>query len=160
MRRISFIMEAGERLSDQVKAAPADAQSDLAGFNERAAQAIKNYISAQHLIAAGLTLKYDVATQTVAVSGVALDQATQEKIVILCGIVCGVATVRDRLGVATRTGSESKFRDVKLGDTLVKIAEEEYNDASCCTKIFEANKPILSNSDKIYPGQMLRMRAP
>mgnify|MGYP000084737992 CR=1 FL=1 len=156
MRRIIFIKEAGERLFDQVTAAPAD----VAYFNQRAAHALKRYIGAQQLIAAGLTLKYRVDTRTVTVSGVALDQATQEKIVISCGNVSGVTIVEDCLGVATPIGAASKFRDMKLGDTLVKIAEEEYSDASCCRKIFEANKPMLSNPDKIYSGQMLRMPAP
>ena len=46
---------------------------------------------------------------------------------------------------------------VKRGDTLSKIAKEAYGDANAYMKIFEANKPMLSNPDKIYPGQKLRI---
>ena len=52
---------------------------------------------------------------------------------------------------------EASYRQVKSGDTLSKIAKEEYGDANAYMKIFEANKPMLSNPDRIYPGQMLRI---
>ncbi len=43
------------------------------------------------------------------------------------------------------------------GDTLSAIAKKYYGDASKYPKIFEANKPMLSDPDKIYPGQKLRI---
>ena len=46
---------------------------------------------------------------------------------------------------------------VKSGDTLSKIAKEMYGDANQYNKIFEANKPLLSDPNKIYPGQVLRI---
>ena len=46
---------------------------------------------------------------------------------------------------------------VKAGDTLSKIAKVHLGDANAYMKIFEANKPMLSNPDKIYPGQKLRI---
>lgn len=46
---------------------------------------------------------------------------------------------------------------VQKGDTLSKIADEYYGDARLYTKIFEANRDILSNPDKIKPGQKLRI---
>ena len=48
---------------------------------------------------------------------------------------------------------------VKKGDTLSKIAKEFYGNANAYMKIFEANKPMLSHPDKIYPGQNLRIPA-
>lgn len=54
---------------------------------------------------------------------------------------------------------ESTFYEVKSGDTLGKIAKEHYGDAGKYPVIFEANKPMLSDPDKIYPGQMLRIPA-
>ena len=63
------------------------------------------------------------------------------------------------LTVATPSEPESTYREVKSGDTLSKIAKEAYGDANAYMKIFEANKPMLSNPDKIYPGQMLRIPA-
>ena len=43
------------------------------------------------------------------------------------------------------------------GDTLSKISKQFYGDANQYQKIFEANKPMLSHPDKIYPGQKLRI---
>ena len=162
MSLISFIQEAGEKLFNRPKAAPAPsagapATPDIAALNETASQAIERYIGSQGLKADGLDVKYDGATQTVTVSGVAPDQATKEKIVLCCGNVSSVAKVNDLLTVASGGEPESKYREVKSGDTLSKIAKDEYGDANAYMKIFEANKPMLSNPDKIYPGQNLRI---
>jgi pilus assembly protein FimV len=46
---------------------------------------------------------------------------------------------------------------VKRGDTLSKIAQHYYGSAGKYSAIFEANKPMLSDPDKIYPGQKLRI---
>jgi nucleoid-associated protein YgaU len=46
---------------------------------------------------------------------------------------------------------------VRKGDTLSKIAEEYYGDARLYPKIFDANRDILKDPDKIQPGQKLRI---
>lgn len=51
----------------------------------------------------------------------------------------------------------SRTHVVQKGDTLSKIAKEVYGNANKYTVIFEANKPMLSDPDKIYPGQTLRI---
>ncbi len=162
MSLISFLQDAGEKLFSRPKAAPtagAEPAPDLAALNAAAAQAIEKYIDSQGLKADGLDVAYDGASQTVTVSGVAPDQETKEKIVLCCGNVASVAKVDDLLTVATPAEPESTYREVKAGDTLSKIAREAYGDANAYMKIFEANKPMLSNPDKIYPGQMLRIPA-
>ena len=103
-----------------------------------------------------LDVKYDGASKTVAVAGVAADQATKEKVALCCGNVRSVAKVDDQLTVAAAAPA-SAFREVKSGDTLSKIAKEAYGNASAYMKIFDANKPMLSDPNKIYPGQMLRI---
>lgn len=45
------------------------------------------------------------------------------------------------------------------GDTLSAIAKTYYGNANRYPAIFEANKPMLSHPDKIYPGQVLRIPA-
>ena len=92
-------------------------------------------------------------------AGVAADQATKEKIVLCCGNVSGVAKVNDMLTVE-QPADESRYYTVVKGDTLSAIAKKEYGNANAYMKIFEANKPMLSNPDKIYPGQLLRIPAP
>ena len=51
----------------------------------------------------------------------------------------------------------STFYTVQKGDSLSRIAKELYGDANKYPQIFEANKPMLTHPDKIYPGQKLRI---
>jgi nucleoid-associated protein YgaU len=46
---------------------------------------------------------------------------------------------------------------VKAGDTLSKIAKEHLGSASAYMKIFDLNKDVLTDPDKIKPGQVLRL---
>jgi nucleoid-associated protein YgaU len=46
---------------------------------------------------------------------------------------------------------------VVSGDTLSKIAKEYYGDAMKYPVIFEANQPMLTDPNKIYVGQVLRI---
>ncbi len=46
---------------------------------------------------------------------------------------------------------------VKSGDTLSGIAKQFLGDASKYQKIFEANRDILSDPDRIKPGQVLKI---
>ena len=54
---------------------------------------------------------------------------------------------------------ESKFHTVKSGDTLWAISEREYGKGKGdkYDVIFQANRPMLTHPDKIYPGQVLRI---
>ena len=167
MSLVSFLKDAGEKLfggkSAQAApapapaaAAPAPAQPDVAQLNDTAGQAIEKYIAAQNLRAENLDVKFDGASSTVTVSGVAPDQATKEKILLCCGNVAGVAKVNDDLSVA-QPEDEARFYTVVKGDTLSKIAKEHYGNANEYPRIFEANRPMLTHPDKIYPGQTLRI---
>ncbi|HKJ16521.1 MAG TPA: LysM peptidoglycan-binding domain-containing protein [Xanthomonadales bacterium] len=49
----------------------------------------------------------------------------------------------------------AKTYTVQSGDTLWKISEEHYGNGSKYMKIFEANKDLLDDPDKIFPGQEL-----
>ncbi len=51
----------------------------------------------------------------------------------------------------------SRTYTVKKGDTLSAIAKETLGNANKYPLIFEANKPMLKDPDKIYPGQVLRI---
>jgi nucleoid-associated protein YgaU len=59
-----------------------------------------------------------------------------------------------------KSGSSStatKTYVVVSGDSLSKIAKREYGSAKEWKRIFEANKEILKDPDKIYPGQELKI---
>ena len=64
---------------------------------------------------------------------------------------------RRRKAQAAAAKLASKFYTVESGDTLSKIAQEQYGDASKYPIIFEANTPMLKSADLIYPGQVLRI---
>ncbi len=93
---------------------------------------------------------------TAKVSGTAASQEDKEKIILAAGNVHGVEKVED--DIRTPDAAEpSRMYTVKSGDTLSKIALEMYGDAGKYPQIFEANKPMLTDPDKIYPGQVLRI---
>ena len=117
---------------------------------------IVDYIQKMGLDAEGLSVAFEGGAGEVTVSGMAKDQATKEKILLCCGNVAGVAKVNDEMSVANPE-DEAQYYTVVKGDTLSKIAKQYYSDANAYPKIFEANKPMLSHPDKIYPGQTLRI---
>ncbi len=99
-----------------------------------------------------ITIDDDMAT----VSGQAHDQSTKEKVVLVVGNTKGIVSVDDQMSV-DHTEPEAQFHTVVDGDTLGKIAKHYYGNATKYTLIFEANKPMLTDPDKIYPGQVLRI---
>ncbi len=163
MGLMSFIKEAGEKLfgkgeakAAQDAAAQAPNAENLAALSKAAGDAIATYIGTQGLQVDGLDVAFDAGTGAVTVSGTVADQATKEKVLLCCGNVHSVAAVNDML-VVTTPQDESRWHTVVSGDNLSKIAKHFYGDANKYPVIFEANKPMLSHPDKIYPGQMLRI---
>ena len=162
MSLVSFIKDAGEKLFGH-KPAPAASASevpavDVNAANKTASDAIAAYIGTQKLKVDGLDVAFDGATGTVSVVGEAPDQATREKVVLCCGNVAGVTQVDDAMTTAA-PANESRWYTVVRGDTLSAVAKNQYGNANEYPKIFEANKPMLSSPDKIYPGQVLRIPA-
>ncbi len=163
MSIISFFKEAGEKLFGQKAQATfaEPAQADPAAIeaaNREAATAIEKYINSIGLTVTGLTVTYDGAKATAKVYGIAKDQATKEKVILSAGNIHGVGAVDDNMTVDLSQPA-AQFYTVKKGDTLSKISKEFYGDANEYQKIFEANKPMLTHPDKIYPGQNLRIPA-
>lgn len=58
-------------------------------------------------------------------------------------------------GASVSGGQNQRRYTVKAGDTLAKISREFYGDANQYTKIFNANRNILNDPNKISPGQEL-----
>jgi len=46
---------------------------------------------------------------------------------------------------------------VAKGDTLSQIAKNHYGKASAWKQIFEANRDVLDDPDRILPGQVLKL---
>lgn len=164
----NFVKEAGERIVENAKAAarfgPADKPAASAppqsapgkSNGKGAGEAIADYIRAQGLDVSDLKVSFESATSTVQVSGTAKDQATREKVILCCGNIAGVEKVIDNLEVE-QAATPAQFHTVVKGDTLSAIAKKYYGDPNRYPEIFEANKPMLTHPDKIYPGQALRI---
>jgi hypothetical protein len=88
--------------------------------------------------------------------GKAPSQAVKENTILAIGNCAGVERVEDHIEVES-PAPESTFYTVKSGDTLGAIAKEHLGSASRYPEIFEANRPMLKDPDKIYPGQVLRI---
>jgi len=92
----------------------------------------------------------------VILKGTAKTQEEAEKAIIAAGNNEGVGEVESHI-VVEEPAPEATFYTVVSGDSLSKIARDQYGDAMKYPVIFEANKPMLSDPDKIYPGQVLRI---
>jgi nucleoid-associated protein YgaU len=173
MSLLSFIKDAGEKLFKTPQAVPAQTtasaapqqgtaapvqQVDVAALNAKAGDAIQVYVEQQKLGISNLDVKYDGATEKVTITGQAPSQEAAEKAVLCCGNVAHVASVDNQLTVA-QAAQAAQYHDVAKGDTLSAISKKYYGDPNRYQAIFEANRPMLTNPDKIYPGQKLRIPA-
>jgi nucleoid-associated protein YgaU len=154
MGLFSFIKEAGEKLFGHK--AEALTPEALTQADQVAAQAIFDHINSLGLKWANLSVSFK--SGQVVIAGSTPDQENREKIILAAGNVQGVDAVDDQLTVDA-PAAEPRFYTVVKGDTLWKIAASELGNGAKYPAIFEANKPMLSDPDKIYPGQNLRIPA-
>lgn len=113
------------------------------------AEDLNTEVKALGLVSEDLDIAVDGDKVTVAGD---VDQETKEKVIVAVGNVEGVAQVDDQMA-----GEEPKLHTVEKGDTLWAISQKALGNGSRYNEIFEANKPMLTDPDKIYPGQVLRI---
>jgi len=159
----SFIKDAGAKIfgigkttAEETAEAAADAAAAKLRREEAAANRLEETVSDLQLQVENLNIK--IVDDSATITGMAYDQATKEKVVLVVGNSNGIATVDDQMTVE-HTEPEAQFHTVVSGDTLGKIAKNYYGNAMKYPVIFEANKPMLKNPDLIYPGQVLRIPA-
>ncbi len=143
MGLFDFVKEAGEGILGQ-----------LTGSVEEDSKAVQGRVQDLGLGVDGLRVK--VEGDRAVIQGKAKDQAEAERAVIAAGNVPGISQVDDQLEVSA-PAKASEYYKVKSGDSLSKIAKQFYGDPMKYTDLFEANKPMLKDPDKIYPGQVLRI---
>lgn len=163
MGLFSFIKNAGAKVfgigkTTEEEAAEKAAEANAAEFKEEAlvARRLEATVRDLELQVEGLSVFIDDDAATI--SGMAYDQATREKVILVVGNSEGIATVDDKMTVEN-VEPEAQFHAVVSGDTLGKIAKTYYGNAMKYPVIFEANKPMLEHPDKIYVGQVLRIPA-
>lgn len=159
MGLFSFIKNAGAKVFGIGKTDAEEAAEAVARKLKQeaaAARKLEEIITDLQLQVEGLNVFIDGDTATI--SGLAHNQATREKVVLVVGNSNGIATVDDQMTVE-HEAPVAQFHTVASGDTLGKIAKTYYGNAMKYPVIFEANKPMLTHPDKIYPGQVLRIPA-
>ncbi len=150
MGLLSFIKGAGAKLfGKKEEEAPESEKAQLK------ASALLAHVQAHKLPFNTLKIVLN-SDNSVSISGEVDAQADVEKIALTVGNVEGVETVDNNMTVAVPE-PDSRYHTVVSGDWLSKIAKTYYDDASKYDVIFEANKPMLADPDKIYPGQLLRI---
>ncbi len=87
----------------------------------------------------------------VKLEGGTLSAEDREKVILAVGNVEGVAEVE------ASDSDDAVFHTVEEGESLWKIAEKTLGNGARYQEVFEANRPMLSDPDKIYPGQVLRI---
>jgi len=159
MGLFSFVKDAGKKIFGDDKPAaeaPAAGAAPSGGptLADVRAQALRNQISQTGIAVENLSVRCEGSSAHVA--GRVKSQEDKEKLILACGNVLGIGEVDEALEVDSPE-PEATFYTVQRGDTLSKIAKEHYGAASKYPAIFQANRPMLEDPDKIYPGQVLRI---
>ena len=152
MGLFSFVKSVGKKLGIGTKDTPPSAED------------LKKELDSHDLGTENLVV--EIKGDTAVIKGEVADQSIFEKAIVAVGNTLGVSKVEATdITVAVAEDApvvelvEPVFYEVKKGDNLWKIAVANYGKGKGpkYTVIFEANRPMLSHPDKIYPGQMLRI---
>ena len=126
----------------------------------------------------GCPLGVEFDNGIVGLSGECTSAEAHEKVVLMAGNCKGVAdvyasklTYPQPKTAAPATGggaaqapdapaaapTTSEFYVIQAGDTLSKLAKEHYGNAMDYMKIFEANREVIEDPNKIFVGQKIRI---
>lgn len=142
-----FVKDAGDKVFHK--------EDNTAEMNQAKADSLIGHVKGLGLDIKDLAVSFNDGVAVV--QGVTESQAEKEKVVLTVGNTYGVASVDDQLVVEIPPEPEATFYTVQSGDTLGGIAKAQYGNAGKYPVIFEANKPMLTDPNKIYPGQVLRI---
>jgi len=125
-----------------------------------AAEQIKKNIEANNPGVKDLTVALDDEVCTV--SGTCDSVEAKEKVVLMTGNMKGVGSVSaEKLEApapaAAEAAAETEFYVIESGDTLWGIATKLLGNGSKYTEIFDANKEVIEDPDKIFVGQKIRI---
>ena len=142
---------------------------------------ILHHINANNPGVKPLDVKFDDGVVTL--SGIAKTAAAKEKAILMAGNVEGVErvladdlevdepipTVTPGATAGTAASADApaaefpgvlpgtRYYTIEKGDTLYAIAKEFYGNGMKYPEIFEANREVIEDPDKIYPGQKIRI---
>ena len=139
----------------------ADTGKKLFGKEDDAAEKIRQDIEADNPGVQNLGVDYQEGVVTL--SGNADSSAAMEKAVLMAGNVKGVTEVKaDAMQVPpapeeVEQQEKVEYYVIQSGDTLSALAKKYYGNAGDYPRIFEANREVIKDADKIYPGQKIRI---
>ncbi|HDR1843457.1 TPA: peptidoglycan-binding protein LysM [Pasteurella multocida] len=125
---------------------------------EDAAEALAKHIKEDNPGIEDLNVK--VEDGVASIEGTAKSASALEKAVLMAGNVAGITKVKvDKVVIVSgeSLSGEDEFYVIQKGDTLWKIAEKTYGNGSKYMAIVEANKEVIKDADKIFPGQKIRL---
>ncbi len=102
-------------------------------------------------------LEVEIVDGVATIKGDTDDPSALEKAVLMAGNAMGIEEVRaDELTSPAQT-VEVQYYEIQEGDSLWKIAKAFYGDGNKYEQIFEANREVIQDPDKIFPGQKIRI---
>jgi nucleoid-associated protein YgaU len=123
--------------------------------DEDAAEKIKKHIEESNPGIDGLQVEFK--NGVVSISGEAASAEAMEKAVLMAGNVQGVSEVKIDGLHAPPVQAQVEYYIIKKGDTLSAIAKQFYGKANDYPRIFEANREVIKDPNKIFPGQKIRI---
>jgi len=137
-----------------------DVGRQLFDTDAEAADNIKQHLEVKLTGIRNVKVDFDDGVATVC--GDCDNEKIREQAILIAGNVKGVAkVVADDLNAPPPPPEEEpakdEFYEIVSGDTLGGVAKKFYGKASAYMKIFEANRDIISDPNKIYPGQKIRI---
>ena len=128
--------------------------------DSEAADNIKEHLEIKTSGISNIEVEFDDGVATIC--GDCVNQATKDNAVLMVGNIKGVEkVVADDMRVPPPKEEEpeekSEVYEIVSGDTLGGIAKKFYGKAGLYTKIFEANRDIIDDPNKIYPGQKIKI---
>lgn len=136
-----------------------DVGRQLFDTDAEAADNIKQHIEIRTSGVKNVSVDFDDGVATIC--GDCDNQAIKDQVILLAGNIQGVEKiVADGLNApepAPEEVSKDEFYEIQSGDTLGAIAKQFYGQASQYMRIFEANRDIIDDPNKIYPGQKIRI---
>lgn len=137
-----------------------DVGRQLFDTDAEAADSIKQHLEIKMTGIKNVTVEFDDGVATIC--GDCINEATRDSAVLIAGDVKGVEkVVADGLKFPAPKpeAAREKFEiyEIVSGDTLGKIAKHFYGNASKYTRIHAANKELIPDANKIYPGQKIKI---
>lgn len=140
MGLLSFAKDIGKKLFNREE----DAPEKISAYIEEDNPGVSN-------------LQVEVKDGVVTLAGEAESAEALEKAMLMAGNVEGVTEVQSDNVVAPAATDKVEYYEIVSGDTLSAIAQKYYGKASAYPRIFEANREVIKDPDKIYVGQKIRI---